>query len=66
MGHVVVEFYSPNAKARARDWKKEITEAIMAAILNLKHNDVKIFAEHDITVYFTFQEEKAIGRAYSP
>ena len=60
MGQVVVEFYSPNAKTRARDWKKEIIEAITAAILKLESNGAKLFTEQEITVYFTFQEEKSL------
>jgi hypothetical protein len=58
-GHLVVEFYSPNAQAKARDWKKEITEAVAAAILNIKNNNnVKMFAEPEISVYFTFEDKK--------
>lgn len=63
MGHIVVEFYSPNAKTRARDWKKEIIEAITAAILKLESNGAKLFTEQEIAVYFTFQEEKSLPDA---
>lgn len=63
MGRIVVEFYSPNAKTRAQDWKKEIIEDITAAILKLESNGAKLFTEQELTVYFTFQEEKSLSDA---
>lgn len=58
-GHLVVEFYSPNAQTKARDWKKELIEAVTIAILNTKTtNNVKLFGEAEVSVYFTFDDNR--------
>ena len=57
MGRIVIEFGTPNAKVRARDWKKEIAEAVTAAVLNLKSNDTRLFTEQEFSVYYTFHDK---------
>jgi hypothetical protein len=58
LGKIVVEFYSPNTKERARDWKKELIEAITKAIGSIKKVDTTfpVFKDSEFSVYFTFED----------
>jgi len=70
MTSIIIEFASPNAKEKARSWRKEIVEVIEEAILNLmvkvpenkpQPKDFKripLFKTEDFSVYMTFKPKE--------
>lgn len=62
MGKIVVEFGTPNAKEKLRDWKSTVIKAIEEAIRNITNPNqvsdkkVGIFADGEFSVYFTFEK----------